>query len=331
MRIVVTGATGNIGTSLLDALVADPRVGSVVGLARRRPRRSLPKVTWVQADVGVDDLRPHLAGADAVAHLAWAVQGTRDPQAGHRTNVVGSARLLEAAVAAGVPAVVFASSIAAYSPGPKDPPVDETWPTHGIPGSRYSEEKCYVERLLDRLAETAPATRIVRLRPSLVVKEEAASGLRRLFIGPLVPGTVLARRAVPVVPDVPGLRFQVVHSDDVAEAFRLALTRPDASGAYNVAADPVLGAPELARLVGGRPVPVPAGWLRGALHLAWNLHLQPTDPAWLDVVLRSPVVDATRLRRELGWSPRQGSGANLEEVLSGLGRDAGRDTPPLAR
>lgn len=330
MRITVTGATGNLGTSLLDALAADPRVDSVVGLARRRPERNVPKVTWAQADVGGDDLEAHFRGADAVAHLAWAIQGTRDPEANHRTNVVGSVRVLQAAAAADVPALVFASSVATYSPGPKDPPVDESWPTHGIPGSIYAQQKSYVERLLDGLERARPQMRVVRLRPSLVVRREAAAGVRHLFLGPFVPSILLRHRAVPLIPDVPDLRFQVVHSDDVAEAFRLALTRDTARGAYNVAAGPVLGPPELGRIVGGRLVPVPARLLRSAVGLGWRLHLHPSDPGWVDVVLRSPALDAGRLQRELGWVPTRSSAASLDEVVDGLGRGEELDTPPLA-
>ena len=46
MRIVVTGATGNVGTSVVDALVADPRVTEIVGIARRRPKLARPRTTW---------------------------------------------------------------------------------------------------------------------------------------------------------------------------------------------------------------------------------------------------------------------------------------------
>ena len=49
MRVVVTGATGNVGTSVLEALGADDRVASVLGLARRRPTWPVPKVTWAEA------------------------------------------------------------------------------------------------------------------------------------------------------------------------------------------------------------------------------------------------------------------------------------------
>ncbi|MDP9135302.1 MAG: NAD-dependent epimerase/dehydratase family protein, partial [Actinomycetota bacterium] len=80
MRIVVVGASGNVGTSVLDALAGDPAVEEIVGVARRRPSLTLPKTTWVQADVVDSDLTAILRGADCVIHLAWLIQPSRDLQ-----------------------------------------------------------------------------------------------------------------------------------------------------------------------------------------------------------------------------------------------------------
>ena len=50
MRVVVTGASGNVGTSVLQALAGEAAVTSVVGLARRRPEIQVAKTTWVTAE-----------------------------------------------------------------------------------------------------------------------------------------------------------------------------------------------------------------------------------------------------------------------------------------
>src|SRR5918999_2713539 len=162
MRIVVTGATGNLGTSVLPALAADPAVDSVLGLARRLPERSWPKADFVSVDVADPDadLAGCLRGADAVIHLAWTIQPARNEQAMWHTNVEGTAALLRAAARAGVGGVVVASSVGAYSPGPKDRRVDESWPTHGVPTSGYTREKAYVERVLDTFEHEHPQTRV---------------------------------------------------------------------------------------------------------------------------------------------------------------------------
>jgi UDP-glucose 4-epimerase len=329
MRVIVTGASGNVGTSVLEALAADPAVTEIVGISRRLPDHEMPKVSWRAADVAADDLLPIFDGADAVVHLAWAIQPSHDEATMERTNVEGSRRVFTAVAAAGVPALVHASSVGVYSPGPKDEPVAESWPTGGIATSAYSRHKAAVERLLDATERANPDLRVVRLRPGLIFKAEAASEIRRLFLGPLVPGSLVQRRLIPVVPRTPRLIFQAVHSRDVGEAYRLAVTG-NAAGAFNVAAEPVIGAPELARLMGAREVPVPAKLLRGAADLTWRLHLQPADAGWIDLALGVPTMDIGRARGELGWSPMHSSLDALAELLNGLRHDSDFPTPPLA-
>jgi UDP-glucose 4-epimerase len=329
MRVVVVGATGNVGTSLLEALREEPKVDSVLGIARRLPELELSKVEWARADVSRDDLVPHFRGADCVVHLAWKIQPSRDSGALRATNVHGSTRVFLAAAEAGVPALVYASSVGAYSPGPKDRRVDESWPTDGIRSSFYSRHKAEVERILDHFEADHPDTRVVRLRPGLIFKREAATGIRRLFAGPFVPSPLLHPRLLPVVPDLPRLRFQAVHSLDVGQAYRLAIVSPDARGAFNVAAEPELDPEELARILGAHRVPVPQGLARALTALTWRMRVQPTPPGWLDLGLSVPLMSDARARTELGWKPRHGADEALLELLDGMRERAGAPTPPL--
>jgi UDP-glucose 4-epimerase len=329
MRVVVTGASGNVGTSLLRSLADEPGVDSVLGLCRRVPKASFPKVEWRSADVATSPLRPLFAGADAVVHLAWLIQPARDQRLVRAVNVDGSARVFRAAADAGVATLVYASSVGAYARGPKDRRVDESWPTTGIPTSFYSRHKAEVERVLDRFEVEQERVRVVRLRPGLIFKREAASGIRRLFAGPLLPGSLLRPALLPVVPDVPRLVFQAVHSYDVGEAYRLALVG-DASGPFNVAAEPVLDPAQLGRALDARPVPVPPGVLRAAAAASFRLRLQPSEPGWLDMGLNVPVMDCARARQELGWQPQRSSTDALRDLLAGMREGAGLDTPPLA-
>jgi UDP-glucose 4-epimerase len=328
MRVVVTGATGNVGTSVVAALRRDPGVTEIVGLARRLPGPDDGKVRWVAADVVETPLTPIFEGADAVVHLAWAIQPSHDEPAMERVNVLGSGRVFGAAAEAGVGALVYASSVGAYSPGPKDELVDESWPTDGIDTSAYSRHKARVERLLDEFS-AASQMRVVRLRPGLIFKREAASEIRRFFLGPLLPNALVRPRLIPFVPDVPGLRFQAVHADDVGEAYRRAVVR-EVNGAFNIAAEPTIGPPELASLLHARQVKVPANALRAAASLTWRAHLQPADAGWIDIALNCPLMDVSRARRELGWEPRATSLDALGELLLGIRDGAGGDTPPLA-
>ncbi|GAA2408805.1 SDR family oxidoreductase [Actinomadura vinacea] len=329
MRVVVVGATGNVGTSTVQALAADSRVTSILGLARRRPALKIDKTRWAVADVRETDLVPHFRGADAVVHLAWLFQPTHAPMVTWRANVLGSARVFMAVAEAGVPALVYASSVGAYSPGPKDRGVTETWPTHGWPAAAYSREKSYVERLLDGFQTDHPHCRVVRMRPGLVFKREAAAEQRRLVAGPFLPSPLMRPWLIPVVPDIPRLRFQALHAVDAGNAYRLAVLQ-DVRGPFNLAAEPVIGADELADLLKARKVPVPARGARAVLRAAWTLGMVPASPDLLDLALHIPIMDTTRARAELGWSPTHTGMEAMREFLDGLRADAGMDTPPLA-
>lgn len=328
MRVVVTGATGNVGTSVLAALAEEPRVDEIVGVARRLPELTIPKTRWCGADVVSSNLVRIFKGADAVVHLAWAIQPSHDQEELKRINLLGSDRVFRAVARAGVPSLVHASSVGAYRAGPKDRRVDESWPADGIPSSSYSRHKAAVERRLDAFEKEAPEVRVVRLRPGLIFKNGAASEIRRLFIGPFLPNAAVQRRLIPFVPRMKRLRFQAAHGSDVAEAYREAIVR-DVRGAFNIAAEPAIGAPELADLLEARQLDVPPGVLRNLTELSWRLHLQPTSPGWFDLALGVPLMDTSRAERELGWRPQRSSLQALEDLLAGLRRAAGQDTPPL--
>ena len=172
----------------------------IIGIARRAPSNPPPGVGFVQADVATDDLTPLFAGAHAVIHLAWMIQPLREPERLRRTNVGGSQRVFDAAVAARVPALIHASSVGAYGSGPKHERVDETYRTDGIPSSLYSQQKVEVEGLLEECARKHSSLRVVSMRPGLIFKRGAASEIRRLFIGAFVPPAFLRKRRVVLVP-----------------------------------------------------------------------------------------------------------------------------------
>jgi UDP-glucose 4-epimerase len=330
MRVVVVGATGNVGTSLLESLEPENRIDEIVAVARRAPERTFARTTFTAADIASSDLGEVFRGADAVVHLAWLIQPGRTEAITHRVNVAGSERVFRAAVQANVPALIYASSVGTYSPGPKDRLVDESWPTEGIRSSFYSRHKVAVERLLDRLEQEQPSMRVVRMRPGLIFKADAATEIRRLFAGPFLPRALLRPELIPVVPDVDRLRFQAVHSLDVGEAYRLALLS-EARGAFNLAADPPIGPPELAELLRARRLKLPRAVLRGAAAATFAARLQPSEPGWVDMAFAVPLLDSTRARRELGWEPTRTGTEALSELIDAMRQGTDYATPPLAR
>lgn len=329
LRVVVIGATGNVGTSVVEALGEEPAIGEIVGTARRPTDLVRPKTRFVVADTTTDDLRSIVRGADVVVHLAWLFQPTHRPEVTWDNNVLGAIRLFEAVAAEQVPALVYTSSLAAYSPGPSDRAVSEEWPTHGWPGAAYPREKAYLERWLDAFELRHPDTRVVRMRPCFLFKRRSATEQRRLFAGPLVPGSLVRRGLIPAVPMTDGLIAQVLHTSDAAAAIVQAVLRP-VQGAFNLATTPAIDGRYLAELLGARPIPIPRRALRLATSAAWHLRVLPASPGLLDTVLALPLLDSTRAETELDWRPRFTPRETLETFLGGLRSGAGLPTAPLA-
>ncbi|MDO9497769.1 MAG: NAD-dependent epimerase/dehydratase family protein [Nocardioides sp.] len=330
MRIVVTGATGNIGSALLRVLTRDHDVVGVVRRTVARPAGAGP-VEWVHADLS-EDCGPLLTrafrGADAVVHLVWGFQPSHEIGYLERLGVGGTRQVAEAVVTAEVPHLVHQSSIGAYSPGVGPEPVSEAYPTDGVPGSPYSAHKVAAERFLDAFEVEHPDVVVTRMRPGIVGQRSAGSALLRYGLPALVPAFAL--RAVPLLPLDRRLAIPMVHADDVADAFLRALTR-GAGGAFNLAAPRPVTVEHVAAALGARHVQVPASVIRRAADLSWRAHLQPVDPGWVDLAYNVPLLDTTRAQDLLGWDTRTDGPEVLEEIVAGMRARASDTTPPLRR
>lgn len=330
MRIAITGATGNIGSALLRRLGDEHEV---VGVARRLPDAGFggARTTFVPVDLTDADsalvLRDTFAGADAVVHLAWGFQPSHDLDYLEQLGVEGTRRVVQAVTAAGVPHLVHLSSMGAYAAKEDDAPVDESWPTRGVPTSWYSRSKAAAERLLDELEASGATTLVTRIRPGLVGQRTAGSALLRYGI----PGWVPARAPdlLPLLPLDRRLRIPVVHADDVASALEQVLLRR-IGGSFNLAAEPPVTTERIAEVLGARAVHVPSQVVRAVVDASWRLHLQQVDPGWLDLAFALPLLDSGRARRELDWTPTKDAVSVLAEIVGGM-KDTASDGSPVLR
>lgn len=333
--VVVTGASGNVGTGTLRALhrAFGPDV-RIRGVCRRPPRPEPPYdgVEWHPVDLTRDDARARLtdvfAGADAVVHLAWAIQPVRDEPALRRVNIDGTAAVLGAVVDAGVPHLVQASSLAVYGDDPD--PATEDAPPLGQPRSAYSRQKIAVEAMVQRFAADRPDVTVTLVRPTLVVQWEAAGQIVGLFLGRLVPRAVpaaLRDGVVPLLPLPTGTVLQFVHADDVGDAVSRIL-RGRVAGVFNLAAD-ALDGHDMAAALGARALPLPRALLRTLVRGLFRVHAVPLSPGWFDVAVATPVMDTGRARRELGWVPGTGTTDLLHVLVQSLAEGARGRSPAL--
>jgi nucleoside-diphosphate-sugar epimerase len=327
MRIVITGASGNIGTALLRRLACDGN--DLVGLARRTPPNVEPYagVRWVRLDLGLPDAATRLtdecAGADAVVHLAWLIQPSHDRNLLRRTNQGGTRAVVRAVGQAGVAHLVHMSSVAAYAGAPRGLRVGESWPTTGVPTSSYSVDKSACERLV---AGAADVTTIVR--PTLVLQPDAASEISRYFLSSLVPVSVLHPALYRFAPWPRELQLQFVHAADVADALA-SILQLRASGPFNLAADPVIDRDAVRRLFGGSGPPLPMHLIRTAATATWRARLQPVDGGWVDLGAAAPLLRSDRARDELGWQPTHSAESTLMEFVHALWERRGHAGPLL--
>jgi UDP-glucose 4-epimerase len=120
----------------------------------------------------------------------------------------------------------------------------------------------------------------------------------------------------PLLPD-PGVPFQLVHADDVAQALVAATLGAGPPGVYNLAGDGSLTMTDLARELGWYAFPVPTMAVDATASVVSLMPFLPAEAHWIQVFRSSVLMDTTKARRELGWKPKRGGGAVLAELVKG--------------
>jgi nucleoside-diphosphate-sugar epimerase len=274
-------------------------------------------------------LRSAFAGADVVVHLAFLVTGAASRAAIRSVNVEGTLNAFRAAVAAGARRFVYSSSVAAYGFHADNPVgMTEDWPVRPAARLFYAQEKAELERLLqDEAAAGGGGTDLYLLRPSVVVGPHAVGAKDQLpgSLGPLARR--LARLAgqlpsplVPVPLLVPALPLQLVHEEDLGQALLQCMVAAGPPGAYNVAADGIITASDIVRELGMLPLPLPVRFAQFAAASLTAVPFLPPMAQWVEAASHPAIMDTTRAKQELGWTPRFTAIQALRETLR-PGRD----------
>ena len=324
LTVAVTGPTGDIGRSLLRALERSRQVGRVVAMARRPfdpAAAGLRKTEYRQADVldrtAVEEL---FSGADVVVHLAFLIVGGLDET--RQVNIQGSRNVFEAAIAAGVKRLVYASSVAAYGFHADNPPLlTEDLPPRGTERHYYSAQKAELEAILHDVVQGTGTDPYV-FRPCIVAGQDAQALLENIpyvqLSERLPSGVLRALEALPalkpVLPDT-GVEFQLVHHDDVASALRAAVLGRGEPGVYNLAGAGTLTMADLADALGWYSLPLPEIALDAAAELVARFPFAPAEAQWIESMRRPVLMDTVKARRQLGWRPRHDSRETLTEMV----------------
>jgi len=306
-RILVTGAAGGFGSSLLGRLTARDGV-EVVAFDVRSPRSLPAGVEYVAGDIrDPSAVERAMRGCDVTVHLAWVVGSMHDAPRREEIDLGGTANVLAAMEAVGCGRLVFASSVTAYGSDPTHHhPYTEDEPVVGDQPSAYAAHKARAERLVAESGVEA-----VVPRAAVVVGAQVDNSIRTVFAAPVLAA---------VRGDQP--QVQVVHPDDVGR-FYVEACLGSRTGPVNLAAPDVVPIEEAARLLGKRLVRLPEAVVRGVVRATWALRVGAIDPGELTAMRQLPLVDVTRLRDEWGFEPEHSSADALAEFGRALARVVG--------
>lgn len=223
MRVLITGATGFLGSHISRALAARGDVARVL----IRPGSPLDLLDGIEVEQAVGDileppsLGPACDGVHAVIHCAAQMQARGRIEARLASHVDGTRHLLAAARRAGVRRFVYASSVASLGMPPHSPaptsagirPLDETHQWVGPPSSwSYGYAKLQAEALVREAASDGLGAVIVN--PALVIGPGDRNRVSNGLIWHMVRGRI--------PPRIPG-GLNVVHFQDVVDGFLGAL------------------------------------------------------------------------------------------------------------
>jgi UDP-glucose 4-epimerase len=310
-RVLITGADGFLGRSLVTAMAQSGRFAAIVASdVRQVPvARRLDGVEYVALDVRDARLGEILAAhhIDTVVHLASIVTPSKESnrEFEYSVDVLGTRNVLEACVARGVQQLVVSSSGAAYGYHADNPAwLTEKDALRGNEAFAYAHHKRLVEEMLAEYRISAPALRQTVLRIGTILGEAVDNQITALFERP----RLIAVRGS----DSP---FVFIWNTDVTGAILHAL-RTRRAGCFNLAGDGALPISAIARRLGKPLMALPAGLLTAALWLGSRLGISRYGPEQLDFLRYRPVLLNAALKTELGYVPGKTSSEALDAFIA---------------
>ena len=294
MKVAITGVSSKLASDIVPLLEKDDEISEILGIDLVKPSFNSSKIIFKKRDVRDKQISEDLKGYDAIIHLAFIVLSIKSEMEAYSININGSKNIFDCAIKAGVKRIVHASSVAAYGAFPENPvPMTEECPIRIMKNTfYYNETKYRVEKILDKIEKENPDVKISRLRP-------------HIFLSPLEDNALGGRITEKnVYGFYPGMLWQYVWAEDVAQAFYLALKK-GAHGAFNLGADNPISSSEIATRLNKRLKIFPYTIIHSLVSLTHALRLQyQLDPGWLRIARYPIIVDSSKAKEILGWRPK---------------------------
>ena len=318
--VLVTGVSRYLGGRFADLVLSQPGVDRVIGVDVVPPPHPIGGAEFVRADIRNPVVAKVIAQADVdtVAHLNVIATPL---SAGGRVsmkeiNVIGTMQLLAACQRApSVRRLVVKSSAAVYGASPRDPAMfTEDAGAKSLPRSGFGKDSIEVEGYVRGFARRRPDVALSVLRFANIIGPRIATPMTDYFSMPVVP-TVLGFDA----------RLQFVHEDDALDAMLKATLGPGA-GTVNVAGDGVLTVSQAARMAGRPVLPVPmatGGWVG---QIVRRSGLADFSPEQMQYLAFGRVLDTTRMREVLGFTPSFTTRSAFEDFVAA---DRGTTAPMM--
>jgi len=306
MRLMVTGISGYLGGLLLRSLDDSDFIDEVVGLDVKQPPLRPGKLSFRRGDVRDPGIVEHMRGCDAVLHMAFILDEIKDKTLTDDININGSRNVFDRAVEAGVPWIIFLSSMAAFAGYPDNPlPImDDDYP-RGHRGIYYTYAKAEMEHYLRYLREMHPGLKITVLRPCVIAGPNIGNTVVKLFSQPFA-----------VRPGGCDPETQLITEEDLVQAIMLVLEK-GAVGNYNVTSDDYVKLSDLMRERGLRAPSVPLEPLCRLADFSFRLGTSPISSHWIRMLSYHLVGSNEKIKRELGWKPGKTTMQIFRETFAG--------------
>ncbi|HET6736511.1 SDR family oxidoreductase [Mycobacterium sp.] len=315
--VLVTGACRFLGGYLTARLAQNPLINHVIAVDAIAPSKDLLRRMGRAEFVRADIRNPFIAkvirngDVDTVVHAAAA---SYSPRSGGRAalkelNVMGAIQLFAACQKApSLRRVILKSTSEVYGSTARDPVLfTEDTSARRPPGEGFARDSIDIEGYARGLGRRRPDIAVTILRLANMIGPAMDTALSRYLAGPVVP-TVVGHDA----------RLQLLHEQDALGALERA-TMAGKAGTFNIGAPGIIMMSQAIRRAGRIPLPVPRIGLWAVDSLVRATRYTELDREQLDYLSYGRVMDTSRMRNDLSYSPKWSTAEAFDDYVRGRG------------